>query len=153
MIFMKMTGASYAGKANMKMQSGTTLVMALILLTVLTLIGVSSMSSSSLELKIASNSQQHNIAFQAAQSSLAFAASIDGANTNDFLLAITNLEDPTTWPVQTCGTGVTVDVGVLKGIATEASPLRSALLTVVTGGIASALAYGIGAFLRSWLDS
>lgn len=70
------------------------------------------MSSSTLELRIASNSQQHNIAFQAAQSSIAFAISADDANKNNFLIAISDLTDPTTWPVQTCGVGVTVDVGV-----------------------------------------
>lgn len=49
-------------------------------------------------------------------------------------------------------TGVAfVGIGVLKGLVTESSLPRAAVLTVVTGGVASALAYGIGAFLRSWL--
>jgi vacuolar iron transporter family protein len=42
-------------------------------------------------------------------------------------------------------------VGVLKGFVTESSLLRSGVLTVITGGVASGLAYGIGAFLRTWL--
>lgn len=42
-------------------------------------------------------------------------------------------------------------IGVLRGLVTESSLLRAGVLTVVTGGVASALAYGIGAFLRAWL--
>ena len=44
-------------------QKGAVLILALVMLTVLTIIGASSMSRSSLELKIASNAQQHNVAF------------------------------------------------------------------------------------------
>lgn len=80
-------------------QSGVVLVMALVMLTVLTLIGVTSMSSSTLEVKVASNMQQHNTAFQAAQSRLAFAGSPDAANPVDYLIPIPNLLNP---PVQTC---------------------------------------------------
>ena len=65
-------------------QQGAVLVMALVMLTVLTLIGVSSMSSSTLELKVAGNTQQHDIAFQAAQSIIDVAASEDPANTNNY---------------------------------------------------------------------
>ncbi|MCK5263286.1 MAG: pilus assembly protein PilX, partial [Gammaproteobacteria bacterium] len=43
-------------------QAGVVLVMALVMLMVLTLIGVSSMSSSTLEMKVATNMQQHNTA-------------------------------------------------------------------------------------------
>lgn len=42
-------------------------------------------------------------------------------------------------------------VGILKGVVTQTSSLTSAIQTVLTGGIASALAYGIGAGIRSWL--
>lgn len=83
-------------------QSGVVLVMALVMLTVLTLIGVSSMSSSTLEMKVASNMQQHNVAFQAAQARLAFASADDVSNPINYLIAIPDLNDPTTWPVQTC---------------------------------------------------
>ncbi len=91
-------------------QAGVVLVMALVMLAILTLIGVSAMSSSTLEMKVAGNMQQHTIAFQAAQSRLAFAASDDpgdpsdgvSANPIDFLLAIDTLAEPSTWPVQTC---------------------------------------------------
>jgi Tfp pilus assembly protein PilX len=66
-------------------QSGAVLVMSLVLLTVLTLIGVASMSSSSLEMRAAGNAQQRNIAFEAAQSMLDIAASLnDPHNTNNY---------------------------------------------------------------------
>jgi len=81
-------------------QSGAVLVMALVMLTVLTLIGVTSMSSSTLELKISSNSQQRNVAFQAAQSRIAFASADDASNPINFLIAIDLANPP--WPVQTC---------------------------------------------------
>lgn len=83
-------------------QSGLVLVMALVMLAVLTLIGVSSMSGSTLEMKVASNMQQHTVAFQAAQSRLAFAGADDPANPIDYLLPIDVKADPSTWPVQTC---------------------------------------------------
>lgn len=90
-------------------QTGVVLVMALVMLAVLTLIGVASMSSSTLEMKVAGNMQQHNIAFQAAQSRLAFASSDDPANPIDYLIPVDLQADPSTWPVQTCnltnGTG------------------------------------------------
>ena len=80
-------------------QKGAVLVLALVLLMVLTLIGVQSMSSSSLELKLAANAEQHTVAFQAAQSRIAFASSVDPVNPIDFLIAIPDLNNP---PVQFC---------------------------------------------------
>lgn len=81
-------------------QSGAVLVVSLVLLTVMTLIGVASMSSSTLELKISSNFQQRNTAFQAAQSRIAFASADDDSNPIDFLIPI-DVENPP-WPVQPC---------------------------------------------------
>ena len=69
-----------------KKQAGVVLVVALVMLVVLTLIGVTSMSSSTLEMKVASNMQQHNVAFQAAQSRLAFATAKDDANPINYLI-------------------------------------------------------------------
>lgn len=88
-------------QVSLQKQTGLVLVMALVMLTVLTLIGISAMSRSTLEMKIASNMQQHNVAFQAAQSRLAFAGSDDDeeANPIDYLIAIPDPENP---PVQTC---------------------------------------------------
>jgi type IV pilus assembly protein PilX len=51
-------------------ERGTTLVVSLILLLVLTVLGVSGMSSSTLELTMASNSQYHQDAFQAAETGI-----------------------------------------------------------------------------------
>lgn len=85
-----------------KKQTGVVLVMSLVMLTVLTLIGVTSMSSATLEMKVASNMQQHNVAFQAAQSRLAFASSPDDSNPINYLVPILDLTDPTTWVPQYC---------------------------------------------------
>ncbi len=51
-------------------QRGAALIVSLLILIVLTLIGVSAMSTSSLEEKMASNSRDLNLAFQAAESAL-----------------------------------------------------------------------------------
>ena len=83
-------------------QKGAVLILALVMLTVLTIIGASSMSRSSLELKVASNAQQHNVAFQGAQSRLAFATSNDPTNPINFLIPIDFSADPSTWTEQTC---------------------------------------------------
>ena len=79
---------------NPDKQQGAVLVMALVMLTVLTLIGVSSMSSSTLELKVAGNTQQHDIAFQAAQTVIDVAASEDPLNTNNYQVFIVDPLDP-----------------------------------------------------------
>ncbi len=60
-----------------KDQQGFVLVLALVLLTVLTLIGVSSMNSASIEVKSAANAQQHQIAFNAVSSTIEYAISDD----------------------------------------------------------------------------
>ncbi|WPC04408.1 pilus assembly PilX N-terminal domain-containing protein [Pseudomonas benzenivorans] len=51
-------------------QSGMVLVVSLLLLLMLTLIAISAANQSSLQLRIASNSEQQNAAFQAAESGL-----------------------------------------------------------------------------------
>ena len=51
-------------------QRGATLIVSLVLLIVLTLIGVTAMSTSSLEEKMAGNSRDMNLAFQAAEAAL-----------------------------------------------------------------------------------
>ena len=68
-------------------QHGFVLVMALVLLAVLTLIGVSSMNSASMELRAASNAQQHQIAFNAVQSVIEYAVSSDGAANIDYQIS------------------------------------------------------------------
>ena len=65
-------------------QQGFVLILALVLLAVMTLIGVSSMNSANMELKATANAQQHQVAFNAVQSLLEFAVSADGAAALDF---------------------------------------------------------------------
>lgn len=81
-----MTGACQMKCASR--QQGAVLVVSLVMLTVITLVGVASMSRSTLELKVASNSQQHDIAFQAAQSVIEVAASESPQNTNNYQVFI-----------------------------------------------------------------
>ena len=100
---MKTNQISFSMRAFPVRQAGVVLVMALVMLAVMTLIGVTSMSSSTLEMKVASNMQQHSVAFQAAQSRLAFASADDASNPIDFLIPI-NLAAPP-YPVQTCNAG------------------------------------------------
>jgi len=71
-------------------QSGAVLVVSLVILTVLTLIGVASMSGSTLELKVASNSQQHDTAFQTAQNIIEIVASTSPQNTVNYQVFETN---------------------------------------------------------------
>ena len=68
-------------------QQGFVLVLALVLLAVMTLIGVSSMNSANMELKATANAQQHQFAFNAGQSIIEFAVSADGADIIDFQTA------------------------------------------------------------------
>ncbi|MCK4710281.1 MAG: hypothetical protein KAU21_16810, partial [Gammaproteobacteria bacterium] len=53
---------------NFKKQKGVALAVGLVMLLVLTIMGISSMSNTTLQLKIACNSQTHNDAFQASMS-------------------------------------------------------------------------------------
>jgi len=69
---------------TIKRQSGAVLVISLVILTVLTLIGVASMSESTLELKVASNSQQHDTAFQTAQNIIEIVASTSPQNSINY---------------------------------------------------------------------
>ena len=84
-------------------QQGFVLILALVLLAVMTLIGVSSMNSANMELKATANAQQHQFAFSAGQSVLEFAVSDDDANTIDF-----QTNDPTPQTVTTTVAGVSL---------------------------------------------
>lgn len=59
-------------------QRGFVLILALVMLAVLTLIGVSSMNSANMELKATSNAQQHQIAFNGVQSLFEYILSDQG---------------------------------------------------------------------------
>lgn len=65
-------------------QRGFVLILSLVMLAVLTLIGVSSMNRSNMELKSAANSRQHQAAFNAAQSVLEYASSDAGVKAIDY---------------------------------------------------------------------
>ena len=81
-------------------QHGFVLVLVLVLLAVLTLIGVSSMNSSNMELKATANAKQHQIAFNVVQSMLEYAVSTNGdlidfqTNDPDLVQAITSYSVP-----------------------------------------------------------
>jgi hypothetical protein len=85
------------------------------MLAVLTLIGVSSMNSASMELKATANAKQHQDAFNVVQSVLEFAVSTDGAALIDF-----QINDPTV--TQAIGTG---DFSVVNGSAYSAQAVFS----------------------------
>ena len=65
-------------------QQGFVLIMALVMLAVMTLIGVSSMNSANMELKATANAQQHQVAFNGVQSVLEFAISKTGSSGINF---------------------------------------------------------------------
>jgi len=69
---------------HQKRQQGFVLVLVLVMLAVLTLIGVSSMNSASMELKAVGNAKQHSIAFNVVQSAIEYAVSSDPVVTIDF---------------------------------------------------------------------
>lgn len=70
--------------ATGKRQQGFVLILALVLLAVMTLIGVSSMNSASMELRAAANAQHHQVAFNAVQSVIEFAISDTGTQLIDY---------------------------------------------------------------------
>jgi type IV pilus assembly protein PilX len=68
-----------------KQQSGIVLVIGLIMLLLMTLLGVTAMQVTGLEEKMAGNTRNHNVAFQAAESALRIAESyIDSEGVSDF---------------------------------------------------------------------
>ena len=99
---MSMKNIKMVSKARVKptlpasKQRGFVLILALVLLAVMTLIGVSSMNSANMELRSTANAQQHQVAFNAVQSLLEYAISIDGAASLDF-----QTSDPTPQLIKT----------------------------------------------------
>lgn len=125
-------------------QTGAVLVMALVLLTVMTLIGVASMSGSSMQMRVASNMQQHNIVFQGAQSCIEYTASETSATPIDFKIHIPDLNDPATWPVQT-----PVAAGGCLG-GTDWSATARVVYKGCTTGYGNSLEAGKGIALRTF---
>jgi type IV pilus assembly protein PilX len=91
-------------------QGGFVLILALVLLAVLTLIGVSSMKSANMELKATANARQHQYAFNAAQSMIEYAISTTGIKT-------ANLDFQSSAAVEQ-PVSVTIDTVVVAGSAT-----------------------------------
>jgi len=76
-----MKGVMMKNYTTMNNQQGAALIVGMIVLLVMTLLGVSTMSSMTTELRIANNSQTHNKAFQIAASGLN--AALDDASAVD----------------------------------------------------------------------
>jgi len=74
----------YMKKQQFKQQRGFVLILALVMLAVLTLIGVSSMNTANTELKATANAKQHQVAFNATQSLLEFTISKPGTGVIDY---------------------------------------------------------------------
>ncbi|MCF6202975.1 MAG: PilX N-terminal domain-containing pilus assembly protein [Methylococcaceae bacterium] len=83
-------------KVKIVNQSGVVLVVSLIMLLLLTLIGVSGMQTTALEEKMASNSRDQNIAFQAAEAALRagelFIENAVSSDKTDFTTSPTNAD-------------------------------------------------------------
>lgn len=87
---------------NRQSQQGAVLVIALVILTVLTLIGVAMVQHSSLEMNATRNYKQFQEAFEGALSRIEFATSTDANNPLNYLIAIPDVENSSTWPTQNC---------------------------------------------------
>lgn len=90
-------------------QKGFVLILVLVLLAVLTLIGVSSMNSSNVELRATANARQHQIAFTVVQSILEFAVSDDGADLIDYQINDPTITQSITTHTVANGSGVRAD--------------------------------------------
>ncbi len=105
-----------------KRQQGFVLILALVMLTVLTLIGVSSMKSASIELKATANAQQNIVAFIGTQSALEFVMSRPAENDINWTTTNVNLvQQPPIPPVQNTNnlaTGIAY-IGCSKGIGSS----------------------------------
>ena len=76
---------------NLQKQKGSVLILSLLILVVLTMIGVSSMSSSSLQERMAGNFRDREIAFQSAEATLAAAEDYVASTINTSNLSGTGL--------------------------------------------------------------
>ncbi len=108
-------------KQGGKKQQGFVLILALVLLGAMTLIGVSSMNSTNVELKATANAQQHHLAFNAAHSVLQFAisgtTSLDFQNTANEVLATGTM--PAVLPGVTALTGNKRHAGCTFGVGSS----------------------------------
>lgn len=87
-------------------QHGFVLIMALVLLAVMTLIGVSSMNSANMELRSMSNAQHHQRAFSGGQSVLEYIISAGAIRSDNGLSLNFQTTDVAAQPVSTMVAGV-----------------------------------------------
>jgi len=112
-------------------QHGFVLVMALVLMAVMTLIGVSSMGGAGMELKATANARQHQVAFNAVHSLLEYTLSAD---------AVTTANVPIDY--QIADTAVTQNV--TQTLANAASLQASIVFAGCSSGVGSSLEAGKG---------
>ncbi len=112
-------------------QHGFVLVLALVLLTTMTLIGVSSMGGASMELKAAANARQHQIAFNAVHSLLEYTLSAD---------AITTANVPIDYQIA----DTTVIQNVTQTLPNASSLQASIVFAGCSSGVGSSLEAGKG---------
>lgn len=89
-------------------QQGFVLILALVLLAVMTLIGVSSMNSANMELRATANAQQHQHAFITGQSVLAYAISASAVRSDSGLPPDFQTSDPAPQPIKIIMDGVDI---------------------------------------------
>jgi type IV pilus assembly protein PilX len=100
-------------------QRGTALVVALLFLVLLSLLGMSSMSATTLEEKMSTNSQDQNAAMQAAEAALRDAqADLQNTNTTNRVVAVTNFN-------ATCSQALCAECA--QSLCTQPAPAANAL--------------------------
>ena len=103
---------------KIKEQTGAVLMTALILLVIMTMLGITSMSTSTLEEKMAANSQDINRSFQAAETGLEMVFSDENAfntsNTTDTDGTANDLYTPSATTVGSYGASVTYNAYMLQ---------------------------------------
>lgn len=119
------------GKRIQRNQHGFVLVMALVLLAAMTLIGVSSMTGSSMELKAAANARQHQIAFNAVHSLLQYTLAAD---------AVTAANTPVDYQIS----DITVTQNVTHTLANASALQATIVFAGCSSGVGSSLEAGKG---------
>ena len=111
-------------------QSGAVLIISLIMLLLLTLIGASSMQTTSLEEKMAGNIRDRNLAFQAAESALnAAEASLDPPN------ALPTFTDAGTGGFYSATSTIPTSAAILTDSFWTTSPKATSSVTTLGNGI------------------
>lgn len=116
--------------AGCKTQSGVVLVISLIMLLLLTIIGVASIQTTTLEEKMTGNTLDKNIAFQAAESSLKAAeASLSGPG------ALPVFVDVGTGGFYSENSTIPTDTAILEDDFWEDNPVAQSTVTTLGNGI------------------